>query len=91
MIAADPPRVSRIEFKDGGDRSGLVVREDGRLAIIGHGTGLSVQLDAARMLGFGQRCIKVAALLAERERAAAEAAGADLSRVASAGSFANDG
>lgn len=75
------PTVTRIMFKDGADRSGVVLRVDGRLSIISGGEGLSVQMDAAQLRALAQRAAGVAALLADQERAAAEEAAADLRRI----------
>ena len=81
------PTVSRIVFKDGNDRTGVVLRVDGRLSIISSGEGLSVQMDAAQLRALAQRAAGVAALLADQECAAAEEAGADLRRITAAGSM----
>jgi hypothetical protein len=79
----DTPQVSRIAFRDGGDRSGIVVREDGRVCLISQGVGLSVQLDPVRLHELGRQMIAVAALVEDRHAAAAAAADEDLLRAVS--------
>jgi hypothetical protein len=79
----DEPRVSRIAFRDGGDRSGIVIRDDGRLCVIDRGVGLSVQLDPERLRGIGRQCIATAAILEERQRAIATEAADGLQRALS--------
>lgn len=88
MNADEAPTVNRIEFRDGSSFSGPVLRADGRLCLVARGKGLSIQLRPGQLRALARQANAVAALLEEREAAAAEEAAADLRRL-SAGSLAD--
>lgn len=81
MTGDDLAQVSLIAFRDFPDFSGPILREDGRLAVCNRGKGFCIRLSPDQLREFGRKALVVAALLDERERAAADEAGAELARI----------
>lgn len=73
--------VSLLALKDHPDFSGVLVHPTGRVAVLNKGRGFALLLTAEEMRDLARRCAATAAVLAERERAAAAEAGDDLRRL----------